>query len=90
MKQYHDMHHPSAVGSFDVVHCKWAHCSAGDFVRNRGKEQYAALAFEVINDNQRRILSIAPVQFGSRNNQHIVHLDPVVRKIRNEWYKDVV
>ena len=51
MKQYQDVHLPGAVGLIDVVHCKWAHCPAGDYVRTRGKEQYASLAFAVISDN---------------------------------------
>ena len=32
---------------------------------------------------------MAPVQFGSRNDQHIVRMDPYVKQLRKEWYKDV-
>ncbi len=85
MKQYQELHLPDAVGSIGVVHCKWTHCSADDYVRARGKEQYASLAFKAISDNCQMIFSIAPVQFGSENHQHIVCLDPAVRDVRNEW-----
>lgn len=40
--------------------------------------------------NSRDILGISPVQFGTRNDQHIVKLDPTVSKIKKGWYKDVV
>ena len=80
---------PGCGGSIDVVHCKWANCPAGDRIKAKGKEKFPTLAFECISDQRRRVLGIAPVQYGSRNDQHIVRLDPCVRKLRKEWYKDV-
>ena len=35
------------------------------------------------------MLGVAPVQFGARNDQHIVRLDPTVKKLRKEWYNEV-
>jgi hypothetical protein len=89
MRDYKHKYLPGCAGSIDVVHCKWAHCPAGDRVKAKGKEQYPSQAFECVTNNHRKILGTAPVQFGSRNDQHIVRLDPTVRQIRKEWYKDI-
>ena len=35
------------------------------------------------------IIGVSPIQFGTRNDQHIVKIDPNVAKIRDEWYKTV-
>ena len=37
MGRYRDVGLPGAMGSVDVVHCKWSRCPAGDF--NRAKER---------------------------------------------------
>eukprot|EP00956_Cyclotella_meneghiniana_P031525 scaffold83045_cov25-Cyclotella_meneghiniana.AAC.3 len=80
---------PGCGDSIDVVHCKWSTCPAGDRIKAKGKEKFPTLAFECISDNRRRVLGVAPVQFGSRNDQHIVRMDPYVKQLRKEWYKDV-
>lgn len=89
MKDYVENYLPGCGGSIDVVHCKWAACAAGDNVKAKGKEGYPTLAFECVSDNRRKVLGISSVQFGSRNDQHIVRLDDTVTKIRSDWYKDV-
>lgn len=89
VSQYHGFHLPGACGSIDVVHVKWAQCPARDFNNCKGKESFPSVAFQCITDNRRRVLGIAPIQYGSRSDKHIVHLDPVVDKIRNGWYQDV-
>ena len=81
---------PGCGGSIDVVHLKWSNCPAGDYNRSLGKEGFPTLAFEVVTGHERNILGVAPVQFGTRNDQHIVKLDPTVSKIKKGWYKDVV
>lgn len=81
---------PVRVGSIDVVHCKWSACPAGDKVRAKGKEKFPTVAFEVVTNNNREILGVASPQFGTRNDQHIVRLDPTVNKLRKGWYKDLV
>ena len=81
---------PGCGGSIDVVHLKWSNCPAGDYNRSLGKEGFPTLAFEVVTGHKRNILGVAPVQFGTRNDQHIVKLDPTVSKIKKGWYKDVV
>ena len=37
----------------------------------------------------REIFGVSPIQFGTRNDKHIVKLDKNVAKIRDEWYKTV-
>ncbi|KAL7502822.1 hypothetical protein ACHAXN_000722 [Cyclotella atomus] len=71
MCDYKHKYLPGCAGSIDVVHCKWAHCPAGDRVKAKEKEQFPSVAFECVTNNRRKILGIAPVQFGSRNDQHI-------------------
>lgn len=89
MSAYEKHYLPGCGGSIDVVHCKWAACAAGDNVKAKGKEGYPTLAFECITNNTRKILGVSSVQFGSRNDQHIVRLDDTVRKLRTEWYTEV-
>ena len=68
---------------------KWSNCPAGDYNRCKGKESYPTLAFEAVTDHNRRIMGISSVQFGTRNDKHIVKLDAVVAKIRDGWYNTV-
>jgi hypothetical protein len=89
MDDYRAKHLPGAGGSIDVVHCKWGRCPAGDFNKCKGKESFPSLAFECVTSHRRRVMSIAPVQYGARNDKHIVRIDPVVRMLRFSWYKDV-
>jgi hypothetical protein len=68
---------------------KWSACPAGDFNRCKGKEKFPTLAFEVISDNFRIGYLVCCIQYGTRNDQHIVKLDDNVSKIKNGWYQDV-
>ena len=90
LKQYQNVFLPGCGGSIDVVHCRWSQCPAGDYVKAKGKEDYASIAFECISDQQRRVLGVSPAQFGSRNDKHIVRLDDTVTSLRKDWYKNVV
>lgn len=89
VSDYEECFLPGCGGSIDVVHCKWAACAAGDNVKATGKEGYPTLAFECITNHQLKIMGISCVQFGTRNDQHIVRLDATVSLIRRQWYKDV-
>ena len=80
---------PGAGGSIDVVHLEWSYCPAGDVNQCKGKEGYPTVAFEVISGFDREILGVSSVQFGTRNNQHIVKLDKNVALVRDEWYNIV-
>jgi hypothetical protein len=89
MKDYSMQHLPGAGGSIDVVHCKWANCPAGDANKCKGKESFVSVAFEVVTDHRRRVIGIAPIQYGARSDKHIVRFDPTVELIKTGWYKDV-
>jgi hypothetical protein len=87
--QYQEKDLPGAGGSIDVVHVKWSKCPAGDFNKCKGKESFPSVAFECVTSHTRRVMGIAPIQYGTRNDKHIVCLDPTVRMIRFDWYKEV-
>lgn len=89
MKRYATKNLPGAGGSVDIVHLKWSHCPAGDYNRCKGKEAYPTVAFQVISGFDREILGVSSVQFGTRNDKHIVKLDKNVANIRDKWYKTV-
>lgn len=74
MSRYNQVHLPGCGGSIDVVHLKWSNCPAGDRNRCVGKEGYPTLAFEVVSGFDREILGVSSVQYGTRNDQHIVNL----------------
>ncbi len=67
MGRYRDVGLPGAMGSVDVVHCKWGKCPAGDFNCAKGKEGYPTLAFQCISDFDRRINGI----FGPQSEYEI-------------------
>jgi hypothetical protein len=73
----------------DIVHIKWSCCPAGDYNRANGKEGYPSIAFQCITDYNRCFLSIYGPQFGTRNNQEIVKLDPKVKKICFGWFSKI-
>lgn len=87
MEAYADKGLPGCGGLVDVVHIKWSNCPAGDANRCKGKENYPSLAWEVISGHNREVLGISSVQFGTRNDKHIVKIDENVAKIRDGWYK---
>eukprot|EP01082_Thalassiosira_pseudonana_P007063 g6219.t1 g6219 contig22:16423-17748(-) len=72
-----------------IVHVKWSNCPAGDYNKCKGKESFPSVAFECVTNNRRRVLGIAPIQFGARSDKHIVRFDPTVDLIKKQWYKDV-
>ncbi|KAL7454130.1 hypothetical protein ACHAXS_000322 [Conticribra weissflogii] len=86
MDRYKDMRLPGCGGSIDVVHVKWSQCPAGDANRCKGKESYPSMAW---CDNTRKIIGISSVQFGTRNDKHIVKIDENVAKIRDGWFSQV-
>jgi len=89
MRRYELVNLPGAGGSIDVVHLKWSACPAGDFNRCKGKEGYPTVAFQCITGFDREILGVSSIQFGTRNDKHIVKIDDNVDQIRNDWYSTV-
>lgn len=53
------------------------------------KETFPSLAFKCSTNHGQSILGIAPVQYSTRSNKHIVRLDPTVHLFKNAWYKEV-
>ncbi len=84
MKEYQECFLPGCGGSIDVVHLKWSCCPARDFNHTCGKEKFPTVAFECVSDSRRCILGVSPVQFGARNDKHIVRLDPTVALIQED------
>ncbi len=82
MKSYELVGLPGACGLIDVVHIKWSACPAGDHNCAKGKEGYMTVAFQCITDYNHRFLGIFGPQFGTRNDQEIVKLDPNIMKIQ--------
>ena len=89
MKSYESVGLPGACGSINVVHIKWSACPAGDHNCAKGKEGYPTVGFQCITDYNRRFLGIFGPQFGTRNDQEIVKLDPNVMKIRSTWFSRI-
>ena len=86
MKQSQECYLPGCGGSIDVVHLKWSCCPAGVFNCACGKEKFPTVAFECVSDSWHRILGVSPVQFGARNDKHIVWLNPTAAMIQDDWY----
>ena len=78
MEKYAEVGLPGAMGSVDVVHCKWSKCPTGNFNRAKGKEGYPTLAFQCISNYDRRITGVFGPQWGTQTDKHIVKLDPNV------------
>jgi hypothetical protein len=55
----------------------------------KGKEGYPTFAFQCITDYNCHFLGIFGLQFGTRNDQEIVKLDPNALKIRSSWYNRI-
>ncbi len=89
MNSYESIGLPGACGSIDVVHIKWSECPAGDHNHAKGKEGYPTVAFQCITDYNGRFLGIFGPQFGTRNDQEIVKLDPNVIKIQSTWFSQI-
>jgi hypothetical protein len=89
MGRYQDVGLSGAMGSIDVVHCKWSNCPAGNRNHAKGKEGYPTLAFQCISDYDHRIDGVFGPQWGTRNDKHIVKLNTNVKRIKSGWYKDV-
>jgi hypothetical protein len=69
VNDYAGQYLPGACGSIDVVHVKWSRCPAGDcYNKCKGRESFPSVAFECVTNNRRRILGIAPIQFGARSD----------------------
>ena len=82
MSIYIRMGLPGCVGSTDCVHVKWDRCPIELNNLCKGKEGYPTLVFSCVVDHTRRILSISPSNFGTRNDKTLVGLDSYIMAIK--------
>ena len=89
-KQYERIGLPGCVGSADVVHVRWERCPAAYRALACGKEGFPTVAYEVVVDHFRRILSVTRGFFGSFNDKIIVRFDGFIQAIHDrELYSEV-
>ena len=84
MKVYRRLGFNGCFGSMDGVHVKWDHCSYVLSNMCTGKEHFPTLAFNVIVDHNRFIMSVSSVFFGTYNDKTIVKYDDTVDKLRKK------
>ena len=82
MSIYTRMGLPGCVGSTDCVHVKWDRCPIELTNLCKGKEGYPTLVYSCVVDHSRRILSVTPSNFGTRNDKTIVRLDSYIMAIK--------
>ena len=57
MHSYAELGLPGAVGSMDCTHIEWMMCPKAEKFAAKGKEGYPTLAFQVLVDHNKRVLS---------------------------------
>ena len=86
---YSDLGLPGCVGSIDVVHIGWDACPANMLHLYKGKESYPSIAYEVIVNQKRFIMSVTVGHPGARNDKHICRLDESLRHLAEGWLSKV-
>ena len=81
MNVYSRMGLPGCVGSTDVVHVKWDRCPVRLYHLCKGKEGFPTLAYSVVVDHHRRILSVTQSNWGARNDKTMVKFDDFIMKV---------
>jgi len=89
MNRYSENYPPGCYGSVNVVHVTWSSCPAGDNNHCKGKEGFLSVAFEVISGNDRQILAISFVHYGTQNDKNIMKLDENAAKLKSGCYNQV-
>jgi hypothetical protein len=80
---------PGCIGSIDVTHIPWHNCPAALANSYTGKGKQPTIAFEVVCDHRRRIISVTDGHCGSRNDKAIIRLDPFANEVRHSGlYRD--
>ena len=64
MQTYAELGLPGAVGSMDCTHVEWMMCPKGERFGAKGKEGYPTLAFQVVVDHNKRVLSCSQYFLG--------------------------
>ena len=90
MRVYREAGVPGAIGSVDCVHVWWDRCPVNISNVCRGKEKYPTLAWQVVADHKRRILSVSRSHYGAENDLTISKYDDFVMGMHwGSKYKDV-
>lgn len=80
--QYDLLGFPGCFGSVDCVHIRWDMAAAKLTHSYAGKEHFKTLAYEVVVDHKRQILSTTHGFRGALNDKTIIRYDGFIREIR--------
>ena len=72
------------MGSTDCVHVKCDRCSIELTNLCKVKEGYSTLVYSCVVDHSRRIMSVTPSNFGTRNDKTLVRLDSYIMAIKDD------
>jgi hypothetical protein len=73
---------PGCMGSIDCVHVPWPKALASQRSWFVGKEGVPTVAFQVIVNHKRKILSVSRPHPGAHNDKTIASMDPALHSIR--------
>jgi hypothetical protein len=73
---------PGCMGSVDCVHVPWPKALASQRSWYVGKEGFPTVAFQVVVNHKRKILSVSQPHPGSHNDKTIASMDPALHAIR--------
>jgi hypothetical protein len=79
---YADENLPGCMGSIDCVHVPWPKALASVRSWYVGKEGIPTIAFQVIVDHKRKILSVSQPHPGAHNDKTIASMDPALHAVR--------
>jgi hypothetical protein len=82
VETYAREHLPGCMGSIDCVHVPWPKAIASLRSWYVGKEGIPTVAFEVIVDHSRRILSVSQPHPGSLNDKTVASMDCTLHEVR--------
>lgn len=94
-KEYETNCLPGCGGSVNVAQLKWSWCSAGEFNRACGKEQFPTAAFECVTDNKHRTHGVISFLFWSKKQQMYFCLIPSLQCLPPNdairmWYRYIL
>jgi hypothetical protein len=88
MLQYSQLGLPGAIGSVDATHLHWRQCPVQLTNYCKGKEGYPTVAFQVVVNHSRKIMSVGELFYGSHNDKTLNRFDEFVIKIADEGLYD--
>jgi hypothetical protein len=82
VETYAEENLPGCMGSVDCVHVPWPKALASQRSWYVGKEGVPTVAFQVIVNHKRKILSVSMPHPGAHNDKTIASMDPAIHAIR--------